>query len=185
MSGELEADIRDLREARQELATRYSEIKFEITSVKDRLGVREARRRELEEITGELDIAQRFLCTADGLSQTEVVRATESLNEEIFQLTSIVADQLPVKGRNLPDVDFRRLILERSILLKMMDPYSKIIIPLSLDDPLAIQIGWQTILVRVCFDIITAWEIEDFFCGRADLNSALQATYQGIQSESE
>lgn len=183
-SGELESDIQNLRQTMEELVARHSEIEFEITSVKDRLHERERRRQELKEITGELNIGQRFLSTADGLSRTEVVRAMESLNEEIFQLTSIVADQLPVEERMLPESRFRNRVLERSPWLKSMDPYFKVIMSTTLDDPLAIQIGWQAILVQICLATIRAWEVEDLFYRAGELNTTLQAMYQGIQSES-
>ncbi|KAF7782861.1 hypothetical protein Agabi119p4_2237 [Agaricus bisporus var. burnettii] len=182
---QLESDVQDLRNARKELDARYSEIQFEIRAVKDRLDERDLRRQELKGITEELNIAQRFLSTADGLSQTEVVRAMESLNEEIFQLTSIVADQLSVKERRIPDSRFAKSILKQSPLLKTMDPYFEIIMSVSLDDPLAIQLGWQTILVQVCFHIISAWEVEDLFCGTGELHNTLQNMYEGIQSEND
>ncbi|XP_006460482.1 hypothetical protein AGABI2DRAFT_192179, partial [Agaricus bisporus var. bisporus H97] len=182
---QLESDVQDLRNARNELEARRSEIHVEIRAVKDRLDERDLRRQELKRITEELNIAQRFLSTADGLSQTEVVRAMESLNEEIFQLTSIVADQLSVKERRIPDSRFAKSILKRSPLLRTMDPYFEIVMSISIDDPLAIQIGWQAILVQACSNIISAWEVEDLFCGTGELHDTLQNMYKGIQSEND
>jgi hypothetical protein len=68
---------------------RVGEFEVEIVNLEKRIEERGNRQDEPERITKELAVVQRFLSTANSLSQAEVVRALEALNKKIFWLTSI------------------------------------------------------------------------------------------------
>lgn len=179
----LQIEVQKLREIDGELEERSTELEEEIKRMKEKLLDREDRRDELRRITRKLAVAQRFLSTADSLSQAEVIRAMEGLNEEIFQLTSIVADKVQVEEKKLLSAQDQQVILERSPLLGSLGGFLGIVVPKKLGDTLAIQIGWQAILIHWCFEIIQAWMVEDL-CQGGRVNSEMQIIYQGILSES-
>ncbi|KAJ3568181.1 hypothetical protein NP233_g5881 [Leucocoprinus birnbaumii] len=91
-----------LLKAERDLVDRCKELDDEIQEMRGKLERRNIQRKELKGITEELAVAQRFLSTADSLSQAEVVRAMEALNEEIFQLTSIAADKIQIQDQQYP-----------------------------------------------------------------------------------
>jgi hypothetical protein len=171
----LHNEILRLREHKHALKAKYHELGDIINETQERLNKRETRRQDLKEITQELAVAQRFLTTADSISQAEVVRALEALNEEIFQLTSILADKVQVDTQQyLPgqaDAEFRGQI-PRWMLGK--ESFLDVVAPRKLEDSLAIQIGWQAILSGCCRWWIASWDYSD---------EDLSLMYEGIASE--
>lgn len=181
---QLQIEVQRLREVDSELQARSVELEKEIKRMERKLQDRENQREGLKDVTKQLAVAQRFLSTADSLSQAEAVRAMEALNEEIFQLTSIVADRVQIEEKKRLSNEEEVAILEHSPLLSGLRAFLDIVVPKQLEDTLAIQIGWQAILVPWCSDIIQAWVVEDLSHGRG-VNSGMQTMYQAILSESE
>ncbi|KXN92815.1 hypothetical protein AN958_05792 [Leucoagaricus sp. SymC.cos] len=127
----------------------------------EKQGMREGlgRREELklEQVTKELALAQRFLSTVDTVSEADVVRALEALNEEIFQLTSVVADEIQLEEAEPLSPD--RLETLRSRITALGPVFLDEVRDKHLENSLAIQIGWQAILVHWCSEIIDAWVV--------------------------
>ncbi|KAF9444308.1 hypothetical protein P691DRAFT_350392 [Macrolepiota fuliginosa MF-IS2] len=175
----LENEVKRLEEVGRDIRRTTQELEDDIQKTKQRLTVREERRKqeELKRITNELAIAQRFLSTADSMSQAEVIRAMEALNEEIFQLTSIVADMVQVERQEFQPEERHRRFRERVSWLG--PPFLDIVMAKKLDDALAIQIGWQACLSVWCCTIIQAWVAEDPESG---LSKGFRDIYGGIIS---
>ncbi|KXN86016.1 hypothetical protein AN958_10573 [Leucoagaricus sp. SymC.cos] len=126
----------------------------------------------------ELAVAQRFLLAADRLSQAEVVRAMEALNQEIFRLSSILADRIQVEERKLQPPD--RLEMFRKRILTLGPAFLEVVEAKHLKDSLAIQLGWQATLVWWCYEVIEAWVVEDL--GIREVNGELKEIYRGIKA---
>jgi hypothetical protein len=175
---ELRDQVKKLREEGLGLNTRLDELNSELVDTKRK---QESQAKDYERITKELAVAQKFLSTADSLSQTDVVRAAEDLNEEIFQLTSILADEIQLEGKKLHAEQNQARF--RGKIPALGPAFLDGIIPLELDDPLAIQIGWQAILANWCCEIIEAWVLRDI--GRQGLNKIIGGVYRGVLKQSE
>ncbi|KAF7782864.1 hypothetical protein Agabi119p4_2240 [Agaricus bisporus var. burnettii] len=173
---ELETQVKRLQEEEEGLNTRLHELESELGDTKWK---QENEVKEYERITKELAVAQKFLSTADSLSQADVVQAAESLNEEIFQLTSILADQIQLGDKELR-ADYQARFRQK---ISALGPaFLDGIIPLELDDPLAIQIGWQAILASWCCDIVQAWVLRGL--GKQGINKVIDDAYQGVTTQS-
>ncbi|KAF5356747.1 hypothetical protein D9756_006682 [Leucocoprinus leucothites] len=159
---------------------RQRELEENIKETRMRLRRRETQRENLKGITEELAVAQRFLSTADSLSQAEVVRAMEALNEEILQLTSIAADKVQVEKRQLPP-DSERAKLRSQIPEWVLGPaFTDEVTLRKLDDVLAIQIGWQAIIVSQCSGLIHSWNFED-----ENISEDMDTMYKRIWSQND
>lgn len=176
----LQEEVGQLRQVDRDLHGRFRELEEDIQTTKEKLEARERRRHgeELKRITNELAVAQRFLSTADSLSQAEVVRAMEALNEEIFQLTSIVADMVQVEERKLQSEERQRMFRER--IPSLGPAFLDVVLPKRLEDPLAIQIGWQALLSTWSCGVIQSWVLEN-----GELSRNLQDMYEAIMTERE
>jgi len=177
---ELRNDVENAHEDERKLKDMVRELNAEITKVKQRLNQRASQREESKRVTKELAVAQKFLSTADSLSQAEVVRAMEALNEEIFQLTSIVADKVQVTERHLQEPERREMFRERVLSVGPLAEFLQVVEHQHLEDSLAIQIGWQAILVHWCSAIIQAW-----FPADLQLNKDFNELYINVTSQSE
>ncbi|KXN81266.1 hypothetical protein AN958_05544 [Leucoagaricus sp. SymC.cos] len=145
----------------------------------EKQGMREGlgRREELklEQVTKELALAQRFLSTVDTVSEADVVRALEALNEEIFQLTSMVADEIQLE--EVEPLSPGQLETLRSRITALGPVFWDEVRDKRLENSLAIQIGWQGILVDWCSEIIDAWVV-----GSEGVNRDLEQTYENIKA---
>lgn len=168
--------MKKLREEGLGLDTKLEELKAEQVDIRRK---QEIRAQDYERITKELAVAQKFLSTADSLSQTDVVRAAEDINEEIFQLTSILADKIQLADKRLNAELQARF---RGKISALGPAFLDGIIPLQLDDPLAIQIGWQAILANWCCHIIKTWVLKDL--DQEGINKVINDVYQGILKQS-
>lgn len=175
----LQSDIEKADEDERKLQDKVRELNAEIAKMEQRLNQRASRREESERVTKELAVAQRFLSTADSLSQAEVVRATEALNEEIFQLTSIVADKVQVTEKHHQEPERQEMFRQRVLLVGPLAEFLQVVEHQHLEDSLAIQIGWQAILVQWCSAIIQAW-----FPANLQLSKDLNELYLNIASQS-
>lgn len=179
--GQLENELQELRGTEKALNESFEGLEEAIETMEQKLSKREGQREELERITKELAIAQKFLSTADSLSQAEIVRAMESLNEEIFQLTSILAEKVQVTQRQLQDPERLKMFRQRVLAFGALAPFLEVVENKHLDDVTAIQIGWQAILVHWCSELIRAWVVGDSDTG--ELNKMFGDIYKGIISE--
>ncbi|KAF5354847.1 hypothetical protein D9756_005588 [Leucocoprinus leucothites] len=180
---ELEKLRSDVEQARTNERTLFENVKgldTDIEKVQQRLNERVNRREELERVTKELAVAQRFLSTADSLSQAEVVRALEALNEEIFQLTSIIADKVQVTERHLQEGDRLDMFRSRVLSVGALGAFLEVVEPKHLEDSLGIQIGWQAMLVQWCCTVIQAWVV-----GVDELSRDLNDMYASVISQND
>ncbi|KXN86014.1 hypothetical protein AN958_10571 [Leucoagaricus sp. SymC.cos] len=177
----LQTEVEQLRETERALKDRFEELEAEIETIEKKLSQRESQREELKQITKELAVAQRFLSTADSLSQAEVVRAMETLNEEIFQLTSILADRIQVEKKKLQPSE--RLEMFRSRIPSLGLAFLEVVEAKDLEDNLAIQIGWQATLAYWCSEVIGAWVVADL--GREEVNGEMKEIYKGIKAKND
>jgi anion-transporting ArsA/GET3 family ATPase len=162
---------------------RVGEFEAEIANLEKRIEERGNRRNELERVTKELAVAQRFLSTADSLSQAEVVRAMEALNEEIFQLTSVVADKVQVSEKHVQEPKQMEGFRDKIHSCTPLTAYLEVVEAKHLDDSLAIQIGWQAMLAEWSSVIIQAWVITDL--GTGELSRDFSDIYASITSQCE
>jgi len=176
---ELRNDVENAREDERKLEDKVKELDAEITKVQQTLNQRASRREESKRVTKELAVAQRFLSTADSLSQAEVVRAMEALNEEIFQLTSIVADKVQVTERHFQEPERWEMFRQRVLSVGPLAEFLQVVEHQHLEDSLAIQIGWQAILVQWCSAIIQAW-----FPADLQLSKVFNELYTNVTSQS-
>jgi len=177
---ELQNDVEKAHEDERNLKDKVRELSAEITKVEQKLNQRASRREESKRVTKELAVAQKFLSTADSLSQAEVIRAMEALNEEIFQLTSIVADKVQVTERHFQEPERREMFRQRVLSVGPLTGFLQVVEHQHLEDSLAIQIGWQAILVQWCSAIIQAW-----FPADLQLSKDFNEVYINVTSQSE
>lgn len=179
---ELQLHLRQIRQLDLQSKSESRELRKEISHLDKKLKDREGQRRKLREISKELELAQKFLSTADSLSQADAVREMERLNEEILQLTSIMAyEYLQIGEKKLPTKKGQGFLLRRSPLIRKLGGSLDLIMAENLVDTSAIQIGWQSILVHWCCNLIQEWVLEhmDF-----DFDSCFLNMYQYISSKS-
>lgn len=180
----LEGQRQEVGQAHQDAQQRFTALESEIEQLQQKFTERERRRNngELKKLTKELAVAQRFLSTADSLSQAEVVRALEALNEEIFQLTSICADMIQVERKQFLD-EKHRAHAHQLLAPYLGQGFLDTVVPMELEDSLAMQIGWQGILAMWCSDLIQAWVVEDSGAG-GTLNKDMRKIHEGVTSHS-
>jgi len=175
----LQNEILQLHQLEHGLMERYRELDQEITETKQRLKRRRAQRVDLKKITGELAVAQRFLSTADSLSEAEVIRDMEALNEEIFQLAAIAADKVQVQEQCFP-TDEESTRYKEKIDHILGPEFIELVVTKKLQDVLAIQMGWQAILTHLCSYMIQVWYFKDR-CVDQDISRM----YRNMRSQSE
>jgi hypothetical protein len=159
------------------------ELREEISHLDKKLKDRESQRRVFKETSKELGLAQKFLCTADSLSQGEAVREMERLNDEILQLTSIMAyEYLQIGEKRLPTREGQAILLNRSPLLRKLGKCLDMIMAENLSDTSAMQIGWQTILAHWSYNIIQDLVLEG---GNFEFNPVIRDMYRHIVLKSE
>jgi hypothetical protein len=159
------------------LNEKYDELGEKVEEVRVKLKRRTREREELKGITQELAVAEKFLTTADRVSQAEVIRAMEALNGEIYQLTSIVADKVQVESKKFPPEEVLAKFqgeIPQSLLSKA---FLDVVLPGKLEDTLAIEIGWQAILSYWCRMLIGSWD----FTNR-QVSRDVDQIYKGILS---
>jgi len=179
ISEKLQDEILQLCQHEHELLEKYQELCQEITETSRRREKRMAQRADLKKITGELAVSQRFLSTADSLSEAEIIRDMEALNEEIFQLAAIAADKIHLHERRyLTDEESAKC--REQIGHHILSPgFMALVVSKKLQDTLALQMGWQAILTRLCHGIIRKWDFKD---SRVDWD--IRRMYKRISSHS-
>ncbi|EKM81361.1 hypothetical protein AGABI1DRAFT_113016 [Agaricus bisporus var. burnettii JB137-S8] len=182
-TAELQLYLRQIRQLDLQSKSESRELRKEISHLDKKLKDRESQRRKLREISKELELAQKFLSTADSLSQADAVREMERLNEEILQLTSIMAyEYLQIGEKKLPTKKGQGILLRRSPLIRNLGGSINLIMAENLVDTSAIQIGWQSILVNWCSNLIQEWVLEHM---GFDFDSCFLNMYQHISSKND
>jgi len=174
----LQNEILQLHQHEHALMERYQELHQEITETRKRREKRKIQRTNLKKITSELAVSQRFLSTADSLSEAEIIRDMEALNEEIFQLAAIAADKIHLHEQHyLTDEESAKY---REQIDHILSPESmELVVFKKLQDTLAIQMGWQAILTRLCSVIIQKWDLENSY-----FDKDIRYMYRDIRSQS-
>jgi len=172
----LQNEILQLTRHEHGLKEKDQELDREIAETSNRMEKRIIQRADLKKITDELAVSQRFLSTADSLSEAEIIRDVEALNEEIFQLAAIAADKIHLhEQRYLTDEESAKY---REWIDHILSPeFMELAVSKKLQDTLAIQMGWQAILTRSCSGIIRKW---DFKNG----GEGIRRMYRHIRSQS-
>jgi len=176
---ELENEIKRLKNNEKQLEEEFQGLKKRTNEVKRKLEQREEDRVHWRRVTKRLTVSQKFLSTADSLSQGEVVQAMEALNEEIFQLTSIMGDNIQMEEKIAPQEKQIKIFGNRLAPFLKRDFVMELIAPKQLEDTLALQIGWQAILVRWCSDVIRRWALGD----NEEVNEEIVRIYKGIAAQ--
>ena len=173
---ELRNEILQLTRHEHRLKEKDQELDREIAETSNRMEKRIIQRADLKKITDELAVSQRFLSMADSLSEAEIIRDMEALNEEIFQLAAIAADKIHLhEQRYLTDEESAKY---RERIDDILSPeFMELVVSKKLQDTLAIQMGWQAILTRSCSGIIRKW---DFKNG----GEGIRRMYRHIRSQS-
>jgi len=174
----LQNEILQLTQHKHRLMEKYKELDREIAEASNRMEKRMIQRADLKEITGELAVSQRFLSTADSLSEAEIIRDMEALNEEIFQLAAIAADKIHLHEQcYLTDEESAKY---RERIDHILSPeFMELVVSKKLQDTLAIQMGWQAILTRLCSSIIRKWDFKNSYAGED-----IRRMYKHIRSQS-
>jgi len=175
----LQNEILQLYQHEHGLMEKYQELDQEIAQTSNRREKRIIQRADLKKITGELAVSQRFLSTADSLSEAEIVRDMEALNEEIFQLAAIAADKIHLhEQRYLTDEESGKY-REQMGHHTLSPEFIELVVSKKLQDTLAMQIGWQAILTRLCSGVIRKWDFKDSY-----VDQDIRRMYKHVRSQS-
>lgn len=151
MIGTLEDTIR--RQRQEAKASRA-----EVADVNNRM---ESTLRLLESRTQELKGAQAFVTKADSYSGADVIALVKSLNEEIFQLSAFMTDDLPMSG-DVPPTGDEHMIEEKNLGQYLGARLCIALVSMvHADDPTALQFALQCFLARASKHIIGTWTVDD------------------------
>lgn len=134
----------------------------------------------LQDRTFELKGAQSFLTTADASSGADVISMLQRLNAEILQSAAYMAesivDEFPFQSGGVRDDNACGMVIESFGM-----PHAHYLATKKhKDDPLLIQITFQSCFVQFLEFVIRSWTLPD-----NDTNSIFTSTYERIQAGGE
>ena len=174
----LAADLDQERRYRSDMEQRLERKSGKITSLKNDLNTAEAQYSEINNLlkarTAELRSAEVFLNNAEWFSRDELVNMVESLNSQIFEAASFMAELR--FDRPSGDLTVGNVKLEEMVGTLML---SKLVAKPPQGDALSLQLALQHYIILRC-----EWSLVSF-SSSGEHNSFLANLYQKIRSSGE
>ena len=169
-----------LRDTESEIASTRHELEITTNQLKATSERMEQMSILLQDRTFELKGAQSFLTTADASSGADVISMLQRLNAEILQSAAYMAesivDAFPFQSGGVRDDDACGMVIESFGM-----PHAHYLATKKhKDDPLLIQITFQSCFVQFLEFVIRSWTLPD-----NDTNSIFTSTYERIRAGGE